>query len=135
MFLESKRRKTSVKVESGYVCLKSLRFKAYHGVLPQERVVGNDYVLDLRIGYPLEQAIQSDGVEDTLNYAEVFSLVREEMKKPSALLEHVAGRIADVLQQTFPKITSIDLKLTKVNPPMGADCDGAGVEICFKREP
>lgn len=135
MFLESKRRKTSVKVESGYVCLKNLRFKAYHGVLPQERVVGNDYVLDLRIGYPLEQAIQSDGVEDTLNYAEVFSLVREEMKKPSALLEHVAGRIADVLQQTFPKITSIDLKLTKVNPPMGADCDGAGVEICFKREP
>lgn len=135
MFLESKRRKTSVKVESGYVCLKNLRFKAYHGVLPQERVVGNDYVLDLRIGYPLEQAILSDGVEDTLNYAEVFSLVREEMKKPSALLEHVAGRIADVLQQTFPKITSIDLKLTKVNPPMGADCDGAGVEICFKREP
>lgn len=124
-----------MKVESGYVCLKSLRFKAYHGVLPQERVVGNDYVLDLRIGYPLEQAIQSDGVEDTLNYAEVFSLVREEMKKPSALLEHVAGRIADVLQQTFPKITSIDLKLTKVNPPMGADCDGAGVEIFFKREP
>ena len=134
MFQESKRRTNSVKVESGYVYLKHLRFKAYHGVLPQERVVGNDYVVELRIGYPLEIAVKSDRVEDTLNYAEVFSLVREEMKKPSALLEHVAGRIADALQQAFPKITSIDLKLTKVNPPMGADSDGAGVEISFKRE-
>ena len=39
------------------------------------------------------------------------------------------GRIAKALLRDFPQITSIDLWLTKTCPPMGADCEGAGVEI------
>jgi dihydroneopterin aldolase len=49
-------------------------------------------------------------------------------------LEHVAKRIADAVSETFPEATSIDLTLTKQNPPMGADCDGAGVELHLIKE-
>ena len=106
-----------------------MRFKAYHGVLEQERIVGNDYILTLRMGYPLRKAVESDQVEDTLNYAEVYDLVKKEMEQPSALLEHVAGRIIDVLERTYSKMTSIDLVLTKCNPPIGGDGEGATVEL------
>lgn len=112
-----------------YIRLEKLRFRALHGVLPQERTVGGDFVVTLRIGYPFEQAMETDAVGDTLDYAAVYRLVEREMALPSQLLEHVAGRVVKALLRDFPQIVSIDLWLTKVCPPMGADCEGAGVEL------
>ena len=112
-----------------YIRLEKLRFRALHGVLPQERIVGGDYVVTLRIGYPWQTAMETDAVGDTLDYAAVYRLVQREMVLPSQLLEHVAGRIVKALLHDFPRITSIDLWLTKTCPPMGADCEGAGVEL------
>ena len=112
-----------------YIRLEKLRFRAFHGVLPQERTVGGDFEVTLRIGYPWQQAMESDKVGDTLDYAAVYRLVRAEMALPSQLLEHVAGRIVKALLRDFPQITSVDLWLTKVTPPMGADSEGAGVEL------
>jgi dihydroneopterin aldolase len=117
----------------GYILLRDLRFHAFHGVLPQERLVGGNFVVDLRVGYPLAQAMTSDRVDDTLNYASLYALVEREMQQPSSLLEHVAGRIAQAIAKTFPEALSIDLTLTKQNPPMGADCKGAGVEMHFEK--
>ena len=110
-----------------YIRLEKLRFRALHGVLPQERQVGGDFTVTLRIGYPWQAAMDSDAVADTLDYAAVYRLVRCEMAVPSQLLEHVA--IAKALLRDFPQITSIDLWLTKTCPPMGADIEGAGVEL------
>ncbi len=118
-----------MRITSSYISLRNVRFHAFHGVMPQERRVGGDFLVNLRVGYPLEQAMQSDEVSDTLNYAALYEVVKTEMMQPSNLLEHVAGRIADAVMKRFPQVTSIDLDLTKQNPPMGADCDGAGVEI------
>lgn len=114
---------------SGYIYLNEVRFHAFHGVMPQERTVGSDFLVSVRIGYDYAKAMQTDKVDDTLNYAEVYQLVKQEMERPSSLLEHVAGRIADTLVRRFPMVKSIDLSLTKLNPPMGADCKGAGVEL------
>ena len=122
-----------MKLDKGYILLSDLRFHAFHGVLPQERLVGGNFVVDLRVGYPLAQAMTSDQVNDTLNYASLYALVEREMQQPSSLLEHVAGRIAQAIAKTFPQALSIDITLTKQNPPMGADCKGAGVEMHFVR--
>jgi len=118
-----------MRLTSSYISLKNVRFHAFHGVVPQERRVGADFLVTLRVGYPLEKAMQSDEVGDTLNYATLYAVVQAEMMKPSNLLEHLAGRIADAIVKRFPQVTSIDMELSKQNPPMGADCDGAGVEI------
>ena len=118
-----------MKLTEGFVFLKDVRFHAFHGVMPQEGMVGADFLVNLRVGYPLEKAMQSDEVGDTLNYAVLYEVVQAEMMKPSNLLEHLAGRIADAIVKRFPQVTSIDLELMKQNPPMGADCDGAAVEI------
>ncbi len=120
-----------MKLESAYISLHAVRFYAFHGVLPQERLVGGEFLVDLRVGYPFEQAMTSDEVADTLNYAELYALVKTEMATPSKLLEHVAGRVVHAIQTRFPQVSSIDLRITKKNPPMGADSEGAGVEVHF----
>ena len=118
-----------MRITSSYISLRNVRFHAFHGVMPQEAKVGGDFLVNLRIGYPIGKAMQTDEVADTLNYAEVYALVAQQMKQPSKLLEHVAGRIVQAISERFPLVTSIDLTMMKQNPPMGADAEGAGVEI------
>ena len=116
-----------------YITLEGLRFHARHGVMAQERQTGGDFVVTLRVGYPLEAAMVSDDVKDTLDYGALYQVVEREMSEPSNLLEHVAGRIAKAVEGAFPKVISIDLKLMKRNPPMGADAEGASIEMHFEK--
>lgn len=111
------------------IFINGLRLYAFHGVLPQERQVGGEFTVDLRVHYNIYKATETDRVEDTISYADLCDIVKREMAQPSALLEHVAGRIAKTVIQTYPTVESVWLRLTKVNPPMGADCSGAGVEL------
>lgn len=122
-----------MRIIQSYIILKDLRFYAYHGVGAQETQVGNEFVLDLRLRMDWTCAIRSDDVNDTLSYAEVYEAVKDEMARPSRLLEHVAGRIARRLFQDFSSLEEIELRLVKRNPPMGADIEGAGVELRVQR--
>lgn len=106
-----------------------MRLYAFHGVLLQERQVGGEFTVDLRVHYNIYKAMESDDVADTLNYALLLELVKREMACPSSLLEHVVGRIGKAVFKEFPLAESIDLTLTKLNPPMGADSAGAGVSV------
>lgn len=119
---------------TSYILLENIRFFAYHGVVPQETTVGNEFIVSLRLKTDITRAIESDDVADTVNYAEIHQAVKEEMDIPSKLLEHVAGRIVRRLFNDFPTIERIDLKLSKRNPPMGADIETAGVEVHIERQ-
>ena len=111
------------------IFLRQVRFHAYHGVLEQERRVGNDYVINVVAECDFTHAMLTDELEDTVNYAEIYRVVKEEMAIPSKLLEHVAGKIGERLFNEFPSLQSLDISIMKVNPPFGADCEGAGVEV------
>lgn len=123
-----------MKLMSSKIYLRNVRFHAFHGVLPQEGIVGDDYLVNLVLDYDFSSAMKTDDLQGTLNYAEVYQKVREEMTVPSKLLEHVAGRIAHRLFSDFPEIQKLQLSITKVNPPMGADSDGAGVEVVLTND-
>ena len=127
-------RRLKMKLMSSKIYLRNVRFHAFHGVLPQEGIVGNDYLVNLVLDYDFSSAMKTDDLQGTLNYAEVYQKVREEMAVPSKLLEHVAGRIAHRLFSDFPEIQKLQLSITKVNPPMGADSDGAGVEVVLTND-
>ena len=116
-------------LNESYIYINDLRFHAFHGVMPQERLTGNDYSVDLRLGYDVSSAMLSDDVNDTINYAGLYEIVRQEMSVPSQLVERVAFRIADRISRRYPDVSRMDVKVTKLNPPFGADCHGAGVEL------
>ena len=113
------------------IFLDEVRFHAFHGVMPQERTVGADFTVSLRVEYDFTKAAESDVLDDTISYAEIYEVVKSEMERPSQLLEHVAMRIVKAVASRWPKVEKIDIRLVKDNPPMGADCKGAGVEIHF----
>lgn len=118
------------------ISLRRLRFYAYHGVLPQEREVGGDYEVNLCLLLEAaEAALEDDELEGTVNYAEVYELAACEMERPAKLLEHVAYRIARRLLERFEKIVAAEVGVCKLNPPMGAACDGAEARVKLEREP
>lgn len=118
---------------TGRVFVKNIRLHAFHGVMPQERVTGNDYLVSVSADCPLAAAAESDSVDDTLNYAHIYNIVKEEMALQSNLVEHVAGRIGRRVLAEFPLADNVRVEVVKLNPPMGAACDGAGVELTVCR--
>lgn len=121
-------------MNSSYIFLKDLRFYAYHGVAPQETAIGNEFTVNLRLKTDVFRAAQTDCVEDTVSYADVYEAVKAEMEIPAKLLEHVCGRIVKRLFADFPAIEEIEITLSKRNPPVGADIGAAGVEMLCTRE-
>lgn len=121
-------------IQSTEILLRDLRFYAHHGVLPQERTVGGHFTLNLTLRLSdATSALFDDQLEGTVSYAEVYEVAAREMRKPSALLEHVAARIAQSLFDAFSLIEHITLTLQKDTPPMGADCVGCAVRIAAAR--
>lgn len=117
----------------GRVFVRNIRLHAFHGVLRQERVTGNDYLVSVAARYPVGDAFLTDNVADTLNYARIYEIVKEEMAVSSRLVEHVAGRIARHVLEEFAEADEVRVEVVKVNPPMGAACDGAGVDVVLRR--
>ena len=109
--------------------LHDMHFYAYHGVMEQEQRVGGEYLVSLDVDVDLSRPAISDSISDTVNYAELYRVVAVEMGRASLLLEHVAGRIAQGVLDDFPQVKSLRICITKCNPPIGADCRGASVEI------
>lgn len=111
------------------ILLPQMQFHARHGVLPQERLVGAQFTVSLEAQVRFDEALLTDRLEGTISYADIHAAVKEEMAIPSALLEHVAGRIARRLFHDFPTIESLKVEVMKQNPPMGADIPAAGVRL------
>lgn len=122
-----------MKAEEMYIRLDRLKYYARHGVDSQETVVGSYFYIDLKLKVDFSQAAETDDLNYTVSYADVFEAVKSEMEIPSKLLEHVCGRIVKRLFKDFPTIEEIYIRLGKENPPMGADILTAGVEMHCKR--
>ena len=123
-----------MKLKSSSIFIDNLRLYAHHGVMEQEQRVGAWFILHVRVHYYILKVMESDNISDAISYAELVNVVKEEMAKPSRLLEHVAGRIANAIFERFPQAKAVSLKLIKENPPMGVDCSGAGVEMKVSRD-
>ncbi|MDR2847994.1 MAG: dihydroneopterin aldolase [Bacteroidales bacterium] len=102
----------------GKIFLNGMEFHAFHGCLPQERQAGNRFVVDVEIETSMDAAGQSDNIDDTVNYANVYEFIRQEMEIPSNLLEHLSTRILERIFVGFPQIQRAEVKLSKCNPPM-----------------
>ena len=122
-----------MKASNMYIRMEGMKFYAFHGVLPQENLVGAYFYIDLRLKTDFTHAAQTDELKETVSYADIHAVVQEEMKTTSKLLEHVCQRIASRLFKDFPTIVGIDICLYKENPPMGACAQRIGVEAHYVR--
>lgn len=112
-----------------YILLDNLIFYAHHGVFAQETAVGNVFVVNLKITLDLEKSCLSDDLNDTVSYAELYEDVKKEIMIPSKLLEHAAFRIIRRLKDKYSLIDTVEIKLSKRNPPLGGQLDSASVVL------
>ena len=114
------------------ITLNKMRFFARHGVAEQERIVGNWFEVSLTIHCDMRRAIENDDLNGTINYAEVHNLIKTEMDTPSALLEHVAGRIVGAITSHYAgKVTGGTVTVAKPHPPLKCQLESVAVTIDF----
>lgn len=111
------------------VHIDSMRLFAKHGVLPQERAVGNTFEVSVRIDFDARRAMLSDSLDATINYSEVVNIIQSEMSKTSLLLENVAYRIQKALTQRFSLITGGHISIYKLQPPISAELQRIGFSL------
>ena len=117
------------------IVLEGMRFYGFHGVNPEERVLGQEYLVDLVVEMDLTQAGASDRLEDTISYAHIYRAVRDVMEgEPRNLLEAAAQSVADRILSDFP-VDSVSIRVKKPHPPIrGSVIENATVEIFRRRQ-
>src|SRR5271154_7064114 len=103
----------------GKVALEGLEFHAYHGVYPQERSSGNKFEVDVIVETEFQETAFQDDLSGTINYEDLYALVKKEMDKPSKLLETVGHAMAEKILASFSSATHVEVKISKFNPPIG----------------
>ena len=102
---------------------------AYDGCLELESQIGSWYRVDLTVWADLGASIKSDRLADTIDYVRLNQIVKDQMAIRSELLEHVAGRILQAVKADFQKVTSAEVEVAKINPPIGGDVAQVSVKI------
>jgi 7,8-dihydroneopterin aldolase/epimerase/oxygenase len=102
----------------GIISINDIRLYAYHGCLEEEAIIGGNYIIDVTIHTDYSVAASTDDLKMTVDYCEVYDIVKREMKIRSRLIEHAAQRIASSLKREVPRIDKVEVKLTKISPPV-----------------
>jgi len=103
--------------ESMTITLNDLRFFGYHGLYPEEKITGNEFMVDLEVSFhPGQGTIK--GIDDTINYAGIYELVKKQMDIPAALLETLAMDISNTIHHHFSQVNAITVHIRKMHPPM-----------------
>jgi dihydroneopterin aldolase len=118
---------------NGKVALEGLEFHAYHGVYPQERSSGNKFEVDVIVETEFQETAFQDDLSGTINYEDLYALVKKEMEKPSKLLETVGHAIAEKILKSFNSAIYVEVKISKFNPPIGGVCKKASVLVSKRK--
>lgn len=110
------------------IALTGMKFHAFHGFYPEEKIIGNDFILDVTIEADIEDAGDDDDLSKTLNYEVIHQICKGVMQNPMDLLEAVVVNIKDELQNHFSSLESLQIKLSKMNPPLSGQVAEASVE-------
>ena len=109
--------------------LEGMEFFAYHGCFEEEQIIGTKFRIDLNIEANVDEAAETDDLSKTINYLSVYQMVKKQMEIKSRLLENVGKRILDELYNQFPVIIKAEVKVSKLNPPLGGKLDSVSLTL------
>ena len=112
----------------GKISLEGMEFYAYHGVYPEERVIGNSFVVDVFIDTNWETASNSDDINETINYETIYQICQAEMRHTVQLIETLIQNISMAIRRQFSTIQAITIKIRKNRPIPGHRVSHSAVE-------
>lgn len=108
------------------VHLYDLQFNSFHGIHGEEKILGNEYVINASVEFHEEKQVITS-IQDTINYEDIYNIIKERMNHASALLETVVMEIGNEIHNEFPQVRSINITLKKMYPPIEGIRGAAGV--------
>ena len=118
----------------GKIYLRNIRVYSYHGCMDEEAKIGSDYVVNVCVETDLSESSVSDNLKDTVDYVAINSIVKEEMKIRSKLLENVVDRIIKRILREHTKVKKARVEVAKLNPPINGDVEEVSVLMEVKQE-
>lgn len=113
----------------GTIALEGLEFFAYHGFYEEEQKIGNKYQVDIQITTDFTQAAEQDLLDATVNYEDLYRITATVMQQKIKLLEHIAQQIIQQIRVQYPQVHSVEVAVSKLNPPIGGLCSRAKVTL------
>ena len=113
----------------GVIKINNIKVYAFHGCLEEEALIGGNFIVDIEIFTDYSLAAKNDDLTKTVDYCDVYQIVKREMKIRSKLIEHAAERIANALKKEIDGIDKINVQLTKIAPPVNGDVGSVSVII------
>lgn len=117
------------------IYINGIKTYGYHGAIQEERVLGQYFITDIVLYIDLTAASETDDLNETVHYGEVYNLAEEIIKgEPVSLIERLAGKINAELFDRYDKIVEIETTIKKPNPPIDGNYESVAITLHGKRE-
>lgn len=113
------------------ISLEQLHFHAAIGLYPEEKILGNDFMIDLHIHLD-EGNKPIDELSHTVDYVKAYALIENEMQQAHRLMETVAQNCLQTLKATWPQITGAEITIRKLHPPMKGEIGHSKITLSKK---
>ena len=111
------------------IYLNNLHFHGYHGLFEEEKIIGNEFMVNVEIGLSNEQKI--DEINQTIDYSMVYKIIQDNMNIPTPLLETLVANISNAIYVYDNRIKEISIKIEKKHPPIQSFT--GNVAVSFKK--
>ena len=120
---------------NGRIQMKNMVFYGHHGDIPEERVLGQRFIIDLVLSLDMAEAAQTDSLSKTVDYVGVYELCRKMLEQERVnLLETLASHLTDRILAEHPRMTRVDITVKKPSVPLRGVLDYVAVELSKQRE-
>lgn len=111
------------------IIVEGIKLYAYHGCLKEEAKIGTNYIVDVIMETDFTEAAKTDDLSKTVDYVIVFNIVKKQMAIRSKLIEQVGQRIVHELKKELKGLKKVEVKVTKLNPPMNGNVERVSIVI------
>jgi dihydroneopterin aldolase len=101
------------------ITLEDMKFYAGHGNYPEEKILGNTFLVDTSVS--IEQTTPVTRLSQTVDYEKLYEIVAGEMHTRANMLETLGERCVRHIKEAFPAARVIELKISKLHPPIGGE--------------
>ena len=113
------------------IALHNVQLRGYHGIHPEELLTGNQFLINCSVDYTTPERVKH--IDDTLNYVQLFELIKTRMQKPTPLLETLAQDICGTIFEQFAQATEVRIDIQKLNPLITGFQGTVGIAYTAKR--
>jgi 7,8-dihydroneopterin aldolase/epimerase/oxygenase len=99
------------------ISIHNASFYSHHGLFTEEKIIGGEFEVNLTVTYLPEQSV-IEKIEETINYATLYEIVKKRMAKATPLLETIAMELHQEIVHLFPLVKHITVIIEKKNPPI-----------------